>query len=62
MLPCCRWESRGGYTHPDTAARSETLEVELCDPRHPLGRTAALAALVNILARSLENCIGVTRR
>lgn len=49
------------YTDP-AGRRSQSLEIELCDHKRPLGHTRALHLLTNVLAKSLEHCFGVTRR
>ena len=49
------------YTDPG-GRRSQTMEIEMCDLQRPLGHTRALHLLTNVLAKSLEHCLGVTRR
>ena len=49
------------YTDPG-GRQSQTIEIEMCDTQQPLGHTRALHLLNNVLAKSLENCFGVTRR
>ena len=49
------------YTDPG-GRRSQTLVIEMCDTQRPLGHSRAKHLLINVLAKSLEHCTGVTRR
>ena len=49
------------YTDPG-GRRSQTLVIEMCDTQRPLGHSRAKRLLINVLAKSLEHCTGVTRR